>query len=153
MRQIFSMVVAALVMLGTPAQAEASDAGSAEIKHVATEAIKESGFPLSNAVEVDGWIFLSGALGTVPGKGLVDGGIGPETRQTMQNIRSLLAEQGVGMDRVVKCTVMLADMAEWSSFNAVYKEFFDGNYPARSAFGASGLAVNARVEVECMARR
>lgn len=97
--------------------------------------------------------FSSGALGTVPGKGLVEGGIEAETRQTMENIKATLAGQGVGMDRVVKCTVMLADMAEWPAFNGVYKEFFEENYPARSAFGANGLAVGARVEVECIARR
>lgn len=120
---------------------------------IASDSLKKSGFPLSTAVEVDGWVFLSGALGTVPGKGFVERGIEAETRQTMENIKATLAEQGLGMDRIVKCTVMLADMKEWAAFNPVYKEFFDGNYPARSAFGGSGLAANARVEIECIAKR
>ncbi len=124
-----------------------------DLSFIANDALKESGFPLSSAVEVDGWVFLSGALGTVPGKGFVERGIAPETRQTMKNIQSLLLNQGLGMDRIVKCTVMLADMSDWSAFNDVYKEFFDGEYPARSAFGANGLAAEARVEVECIARR
>ena len=124
-----------------------------EITFIASDALKQSGFPLSTAVEADGWIFLSGALGTVPGEGLVPGGIGPETRQTMDNIKATLAAEGVGMDRVVKCLVMLADMEEWQTFNEIYKTYFNGDYPARSAFGASGLALGARVEVECIARR
>lgn len=123
------------------------------INFVASEDMKERGIPISNAVEADGWVFLSGALGTVPGKGFVERGIEPETRQTMDNIKSLLADQGLGMDRIVKCTVMLADMQEWPAFNEVYKTYFDGNYPARSAFAASGLAADARVEIECMAKR
>lgn len=122
-------------------------------RFVASEALKQSGFPLSNAVVAGDLVFLSGALGTVPGQGLVEGGIEAETRQTMKNIQSLLAEQGLSMNSVVKCTAMLADMAEWPAFNGVYKEFFSGSFPARSAFGASGLAANARVEVECIAAR
>lgn len=125
----------------------------ADLSFIANDALKKSGLPLSSAVEVSGWLFLSGALGTVPGKGFVDRGIGPETRQTMKNIESLLQSEGIGMDRIVKCTVMLADMSEWPAFNEVYKEFFDGEYPARSAFGVNGLAADARVEVECIARR
>lgn len=122
-------------------------------RFIASDALKASGFPLSNAVVAGDLVFLSGALGTVPGEGLVQGGIETETRQTMKNIQSLLAEQGLSMDSVVKCTAMLADMAEWPAFNDVYKEFFSGSFPARSAFGASGLAADARVEVECIAAR
>jgi len=136
-----------------PAYSADSSSPKGDIMFTASDAIRKSGFPLSNAVEADGWVFLSGALGSVPGQGLVPGGIEPETRQTMENIKALLAAQGLGMDRVVKCTVMLADMAEWPAFNTVYAEFFEGNYPARSAFGVNGLAANARVEVECLARR
>lgn len=112
-----------------------------------------TGFPFSPAVEVDGWVFLSGALGITPDGQLIDGGIEAETRQTMDNIQATLAGQGLGWDRVVKCSVFLADIAEWPAFNAVYKTYFEGNYPARSALGASGLALGARVEIECIARR
>lgn len=136
-----------------PAHDVDSNTADSEIRFVASDAIKQSGFPLSNLVEADGWLFLSGNLGIVPGQGLIPGGIGPETQQTMENIEGLLAAEGLGMDSIVKCTVMLADMAEWSAFDEVYKTFFEDNYPARSAFGASGLAANARVEVECIARR
>lgn len=124
-----------------------------DINFISSDDLKASGLPLSEAVETDGWVFLSGALGTLPGEGLAKGGIGPETRQTMENIQATLAGEGLGMDRIVKCTAMLADMSEWPVFNSIYKEFFDGDYPARSAFAAKGLALNARVEVECIARR
>lgn len=112
-----------------------------------------TGYPFSPAVEADGWVFLSGALGITPEGQLIEGGIEAETRQTMDNIQATLAGVGLGMDRVVKCTVFLADIAEWPAFNAVYKTYFEGNYPARSALGASGLALGARVEIECIARR
>jgi len=112
-----------------------------------------TGYPFSPAVEADGWVFLSGALGITPEGQLIEGGIEAETRQTMDNIQATLEGVGVGMDRVVKCTVFLADIAEWPAFNAVYKTYFEGSYPARSALGASGLALGARVEIECIARR
>ncbi|HVF33930.1 MAG TPA: Rid family hydrolase, partial [Candidatus Saccharimonadia bacterium] len=82
---------------------------------------------------------------------LVAGGIEPETRRTMQNIKEALEAHGHSLVDVVKCTAMLADIAEWPKFNAVYRTYFDGRYPARSALGASGLALGARVEVECIA--
>jgi len=112
-----------------------------------------TGFPFSPAVEADGWVFLSGALGITPEGQLIEGGIEPETRQTMDNIQATLESAGLGWDRVVKCTVFLADIAEWPAFNEVYKTYFEGAFPARSALGASGLALGARVEIECIARR
>ncbi|MEM9937496.1 MAG: RidA family protein [Pseudomonadota bacterium] len=148
-------LIPALTLLGATAceTVPVSDPPPGDIRYIASDALKQSGFPLSTAVEADGWIFLSGALGTVPGEGLVPGGIGPETTQTMDNIKATLEAEGLGMDRVVKCLVMLADIDEWQTFNEIYKTYFDDDYPARSAFGASGLALGARVEVECIARR
>ena len=82
----------------------------------------------------------------------MEGGIGPETRQTMDNIKSAVEAYGGSMDRVVKCTVFLADMAEWGAMNEVYKTYFPADAaPARSAVGSNGLALGARVEIECMA--
>ena len=70
----------------------------------------------------------------------------------MNNIKDVLEKTGSDMDHVVKCTVFMADMKEWDAMNAVYRTFFrNGNFPARSAFGSTGLALNARVEVECIA--
>ena len=96
-------------------------------------------------------LYLSGQLGTDSTGALVAGGIEPETRQTMENIRTVLEANGSSMDRVVKCLVMLADMAEWGAMNRVYVTVFPDHLPARSAMGASGLALGARVEIECMA--
>ena len=82
---------------------------------------------------------------------LVPGGIGPETRQALSNIAAALTRHGSSLDRVVKCTVMLADVAEWGAMNEVYVTFFRSHRPARSAFGTSGLALGARLELECLA--
>ena len=99
------------------------------------------------------WLVSSGQVGLDPASGqLVPGGIQAETRQTMEIIKAGFARYGVGMDRVVKCTVFLADMKEWAAMNEVYVTYFPaGKMPARSALGASGLALGARVEIECIA--
>lgn len=107
--------------------------------------------PFSQIVKAGNTIYLSGMLGTVPGQGLAPGGIQAETRQTLENIRAALGRVDATMDDVVKCTVFLADMAEWGAMNEVYVTFFPNNRPARSAVGVNGLASNARVEIECMA--
>ena len=108
--------------------------------------------PFSEAVRVGDLLILSGQLGILPGEmTLAPGGIGPETRQTMENIKATLEKYGSSMDRVVKCTVFLADIAEWGAMNEVYRTYFPEHAPARSALGASGLALDARVEIECMA--
>ena len=114
--------------------------------------VTPTNLPFSEAVRVGGLLFLSGQVGIVPGTmELVPGGIRPEARQTMENIRTVLETHGHSMGDLVKCTVMLADIQEWGTFNEVYRTFFEGRYPARSAFGAAGLALGARVEVECLA--
>lgn len=107
--------------------------------------------PFSAAVRVGDMLYLAGQLGTDSSGTLVPGGIGPETRQAMENIRAVLESNGSSMDRVVKCLVMLADMGEWGAMNREYVTFFPDHLPARSAMGASGLALGARVEIECMA--
>jgi reactive intermediate/imine deaminase len=109
--------------------------------------------PFSQAVRVGDVVYLSGALGNVPGtRELFAGGIEAETKQTMDNISTVLKANGLGFDDVFKCTVMLADMAKWGDFNNVYVTYFKPDHlPARSAFGANGLALGAQVELECWA--
>lgn len=111
--------------------------------------------PFSPAVRVGNLVFLAGQIGTssaAAGGGVVPGGVEAETRQTLANIKGTLEAVGLSMDRVVKCTVFMADMKEWDAMNAIYRTYFTApNYPARSAFGANGLALNARVEIECIA--
>jgi reactive intermediate/imine deaminase len=96
-------------------------------------------------------LYLAGQIGSDSTNRLVTGGIEAETRQVLTNIQRVLEANGSGMDRVVRCLVMLADIAEWAKMNTVYVTFFPGPKPARSAMGASGLAMGARVEIECTA--
>ncbi len=137
---------------------EHAAAPAAKVEHFAVQG--KLSLPFSEAVRVGDMLYLSGAIGT-PGASydvesvaelaLVPGGIEAESRQTLENIREVLERHGSSLDRVVKCTVMLADIAEWGTFNAVYVKYFGEPYPARSALGANGLALGARVEVECWA--
>lgn len=106
--------------------------------------------PFSPAVRVGNLLFLAGKIGTDSTGKLVPGGIRAETRQVMENIRAELLKHGSSMDRVVKCTAFIADMSEWPAMNEVYATFFPGPKPARSALGANGLALGARVEIECI---
>ncbi len=107
--------------------------------------------PFSEAVVYDDFIFLSGNLGIVPEtRKLAEGGVGPETRQALMNMQAALERAGGSMDSVLKCTVFLADIADWSAMNEVYVTFFE-NKPARSAVGDIGLAIGAKVEIECIA--
>lgn len=113
---------------------------------------KDLDLPFSEAVRVGDVLFLAGQVGNVPGEmGLVEGGIGPETRQVMENIKTVLERYGYGMEDVVKCTIFMADISEWGAMNEVYRTFFTKPYPARSALGANGLALGAAVEIECIA--
>lgn len=109
--------------------------------------------PFSPAVRVGNMLYLAGQVGTSADAkgGLVSGGVQAETRQTMMNIKDVLEKAGSSLDRVVKCTVFMADMREWDAMNEVYATFFPRNKPARSALGANGLALGARVEIECFA--
>jgi len=108
--------------------------------------------PFSEAVRVGNLLFLSGQLGRDPKTGkLAEGGIEAETRQCLENIKQTLEKYGSSMDKVIKATVMLADIAEWAKMNSVYVTYFPKNKPARSAFGVSGLAGGGRVEIEVIA--
>ncbi|MEO8575602.1 MAG: RidA family protein [Gemmatimonadales bacterium] len=112
----------------------------------------KSSLPFSAAVRVGSMLYLSGQMGTADGKlELVSGGIEAETRQTLVNMKAILERHGSSLDKVIKCTVMMADMSEWPAMNAIYIQHFPVHLPARSAFGASGLALGGRVEIECIA--
>ena len=108
--------------------------------------------PFSEAVRVGEVLYLSGQIGLAPGTlDLVPGGIEAEAAQTLDHVQAIVERHGATVEDVFKCTVFLADIAEWPAFNDVYREYFSPPYPARSALAASGLALGARVEVECLA--
>lgn len=140
----------ALSLLGCQASAPPRAAAPPQYFPSPQAAIRS--LPFSEAVRVGDVLYLSGQIGTAPAKlELVPGGIVPEARQTLENIRAALERHGSSLGEVVKCTVFLADIKEWSTFNEVYRQYFTRNLPARSALGANGLAMGARVEVECIA--
>ena len=118
-----------------------------------SESTRAANLPFSDAVRVGDTLHVSGHLGNPPGVlRVVPGGIGPETRQTLDNLKATLERCGSSLDHVVKVTVFLADMGEWPAFNAIYREYFrEEELPARSALGVNALALGARVELECVA--
>ena len=125
-------------------------AGAPEVEHYGTN--PDMQLPFSDAVRVGDMLYLSGKIGNIPGtRQLAEGGIAGETRQALENIKSSLEKYRSSMSDVVKCTVFLADISEWGAMNEVYVTYFPVNPPARSALGASGLALNSRVEIECIA--
>ena len=142
----------ARVLLGATAALSACEEARTRSREPTFMPVSEnSSLPFSASVRVGDMLYLSGQLGTDSSGKLVAGGIAPETRQAMENIRAVVERNGSSMDRVVKCLVMLADMSEWSAMNQVYVTFFPRHLPARSALGASGLALGARVEIDCLA--
>jgi reactive intermediate/imine deaminase len=107
---------------------------------------------LSAAVRAGDLLYLSGQLGTVPGgRGLAPCGIKPEAQATLENIKRVVEAAGSSMERIVKCTVFLADISEFAQMNEVYHTFFPTDPPARSTIAAAGLVINARIEIECIA--
>ncbi|MEA3065550.1 MAG: 2-iminobutanoate/2-iminopropanoate deaminase [Sphingomonadales bacterium] len=119
----------------------------------AAEAARAGGFtlPFSAAVRAGDVLYLSGQIGALPDGSLAEG-IEAQARQAMANIGAVLGDAGLGFGDVFHCLVMLADMEEWGAFNRVYLEHFEaGRLPARSAFAAAGLALGARLEIECRA--
>mgnify|MGYP006070905459 FL=1 len=108
--------------------------------------------PYSQAIEANGMIFVSGQLPIDPATGAFAGeDIAAQTRQSLTNIKSILAEAGAGMEDVVKTTVLLKNIADFTAMNEVYAEFFTGDCPARAAFEVAALPKNALVESEAIA--
>tara|TARA_A200000113_G_scaffold221227_1_gene232719 strand:- start:50 stop:535 length:486 start_codon:yes stop_codon:yes gene_type:complete len=129
-----------------------SQSSQNEIQYVNSDETKEKGYPFSDATVVNGIIYLSGAIGTLPDGSVISGGIAAETKQTMMNIKNRLEKMGGSMDDIFKCTCMLADIKDWPLMSQEYKKFFNPDkLPARSAFAGSGLALGAKLEIECMA--
>ncbi|WP_444959583.1 amidohydrolase family protein [Microbulbifer sp. VVAC002] len=110
--------------------------------------------PFSSSREVNGTIWLSGQIGNHPSTLTMAGeSLEAQMHQTMKNIGQVLESKNLDFDDVVKCTLMLADIDDWPAANEVYLQYFNGKKPARSTFAASGLALDAKAEVECIASR
>ena len=124
---------------------------SQKIKFINSPEAKKNNYPFSEATIVNNIIYLSGQIGTSSNGKLVEGGIKEETRQTMMNIKSILEKNGSSLEKIFKCTCMLADIKDWPDMSEEYRKFFNNDLPSRSAFAGSGLALNARVEIECWA--
>ena len=108
--------------------------------------------PYSQAIQAGNTIYVSGQLPIDPATGAFAGAdIAAQTRQSLTNIRSILAGAGYSMTDVVKTAVLLADIADFAAMNAVYAEFFAAPFPARAAFQVAALPKNALVEIECVA--
>ena len=144
-------IAAALVLVAACAQAAQPPGKRAPVERIGEPSINGQRLPFADAVRVGDMLFLSGQIGN-RADGSLPPGIEAQARQTMDNIGRVLKGQGLGFGDVVKCTVMLDNMADWPAFNRVYVTYFpDGKFPSRSAFGADGLALGALVEVECWA--
>jgi 2-iminobutanoate/2-iminopropanoate deaminase len=116
--------------------------------------IVQGNLPFSPVVEANGFVFLAGQVGDVPGTpGPVAGGIEAETRQMLENVGRLLKAAGLGYPDVVKATVYLRDFDEFGAMNAIYREFFPTDQPTRATVGVTRLALDHRVEIEVIAAR
>jgi 2-iminobutanoate/2-iminopropanoate deaminase len=125
---------------------------AAQDHHVINPPGAALGLPFSSAVRVGTMLYLSGQIGNTPGtRQLADTGIAGQTKQAFENIKTVLSAAGSSLERVVKCTVFLLDIKDYAAMNAVYATYFPKDPPARSTVAGSGLALGARVEIECLA--
>jgi len=126
-----------------------------KIDYYSSKETKELDFPFSDATIVNNIVYVAGQVGNLPGTNeVVEGGIRAETKQTMKNIETVLTAVGSSLDKVFKCTCMLSDIGDWGIMSEEYKKFFDTERkPSRSAFAGTGLALGAKIEIECWAIR
>ena len=114
----------------------------------------QSATPFSEAVQVGRYLYLSGQMGLIPGRGVLSpGGLVPETKQALANTKATLERYGYTMGDVIKCTVLLADMSDFAAFNSLYLSAFSKPYPVRTLFAVKGLAFGGRVELDCIASK
>jgi len=140
-------IATGVLMMSNAADAQTRPA----VEHVGKPTLNNQPLPFSDAVRVGDVLYLSGQLGIGPDGKLPDG-IEAQTKQALENVGAILKRAGLGYSDVFHCTAMLSDMANWPAMNKVYVTYFpEGKRPARSAFGASGLALDALIELECQA--
>jgi 2-iminobutanoate/2-iminopropanoate deaminase len=148
-RSIPALICLAAVFVFLGAAAPNADVTKKEIR--TDKAPKASG-PLSQGIAAGGFVFCSGQLPVDPATGkIVPGGIEDQTRQVLKNLSAVLEAAGSSLDQVVKCTVLMTDLTEFAAMNKVYAEFFKAPCPARATFQIGGLALGAKIEIECIA--
>lgn len=125
-----------------------------EVEAVSTSGAPEAIGPYSQAIAAGGFVFCSGQIPIDPATGrLVEGGIAEQTRRVLENLRAVLEAAGTGLDRVVKCTVYLADLGDFEEMNRAYAEYFGDRPPARACVEVSRLPRDVRVEIDLVAVR
>ena len=127
-----------------------------DVEYFISETSKELNFPFSDAAIVGNIIYVSGQIGSKPGtREVVEGGISAETTQTLNNIKMVLNDLGSNSDKIFKCLCMLEDINDYNEMNKAYTTFFNSrnNLPSRSTFAGSGLALGAKIEIECWATK
>ena len=140
-------IATGVILMTSPADA----APRPVVQHYGNPTLNGQPLPFSEAVRVGDVLYLSGQLGRGPDGKLPDG-IEAQTRQTLDNIGATLKLAGLTHADIFHCTAMLDDMKLWPDFNKAYVTYFpEGKRPARSAFGTSGLALGALIELECQA--
>jgi len=147
MNRFIATALAAFVVAGPSTAAPSRP----PVEHFGRPALNGQALPFSDAVRVGDVLYLSGQIG-IGGDGKLPDGIEAQAKQAMDNIGAVLKRAGLAYADVFHCTAFLADMKDWPAFNKVYVPYFPaGAMPARSAFGANGLALGARLEIECQA--
>ena len=147
-KKILSVLTLSLAIVAC--QPTDGNTGKTEVEHLNLPDLEGSGAPFSSAARAGDMLYLSGVIGVIPGTLQVPDTIEEEARLAMQEITSIVEAFGSSMDRVVKCTVFMADESYRDAFNAVYMSYFD-KLPARSGVTVKGLALGAKAEVECIA--
>lgn len=145
----FHYAVLSILMSGVMATSYAQES-TAIIFHKSHEPKKQNA-PFSDVVQAGNMYFLAGQIGmNHTTRTLVEGGVQAETEQAIKNIQAVLAEHGMTLDNVVKCTVILADIKDFAAFNEIYIQFFTKK-PARTTFAAKGIAANGSIEIDVVA--
>jgi 2-iminobutanoate/2-iminopropanoate deaminase len=104
------------------------------------------------AVKAGGTVYLSGCVGIDPAtRKIVDGGIGAQTRRTLENLKAVVEASGSSMEKIMKCTVLLTDMANFAEVNGIYAEYFHTDPPARTTYAVSGLPLGSLIEIDAIA--
>ncbi len=147
-----NIILLSIFILAVSLQVVQAQETSGIIFHKSHE-IKKQTAPFSDAVEVGNLFFLAGQIGMDHStRTMVEGGLKAETEQAILNIRDVLQQHGLSLDQVVKCTVILSTMDDFTAFNEVYTKYFTKK-PARTTFAAAGLARNAKVEIDVIAAK